>query len=91
MVEFFYINADTCGLGFCHLSKTTSEGEGVWFWEGLQKVWQNSTFLLYFMVSISGGVGRVVTVVTVVERGNATGALGCFQPSLFHFTIVYIS
>jgi hypothetical protein len=36
-------------------------------------------FFWYFMVSISGGVGRFVQMVMVVERGDATGVLGLFK------------
>jgi hypothetical protein len=36
-------NADTCELGFRHLSTTASEGCGGWFCEGLHKMWSNNT------------------------------------------------
>jgi hypothetical protein len=34
---------------------------------------------LCFMVSISGGVGRFVPIIKLVEKGDATGVLGLFQ------------
>jgi hypothetical protein len=66
------------------------EGRGGWFWEGVQKIWSNNTFLSLFMFSIIGGVGMFVPVVMVVERGDATGVFGHFQILVSYSQFRYI-
>jgi hypothetical protein len=39
------------------------------------------------MVSIGGGAGRFVSVVMMVERGDATGVLVLFQISQFNYIV----
>jgi hypothetical protein len=66
-------------VGFQHLSMLASEG-GMFILGGSTGDVVDNTFFfsLVFMVSIGGVVGRFVPVV-MVERGDATGALGLFQ------------
>jgi hypothetical protein len=54
-----------------------------------------TSFFLVVYVSIGGGVGRFVPVVMLVERGDATGALGHFlilvSHSQFHYIVLCVS
>jgi hypothetical protein len=56
---------------YCPLRK--GGGEGWWFWEGLLKIWSKIPFSSV-PYGISGGMGRFVPNVMVVEREDATGA-----------------
>jgi hypothetical protein len=63
-----------CELGFQHLSVTTLEGGDGWFWEGLQKMWLNNTFLsVHTLVSIGGAV---------CSSGLGGGKMGCYWCTL---------
>jgi hypothetical protein len=66
----------TCELGFQPLFYCTVHFvEGGMVLEGLWTIWSNSIFFFqFFMVIISGGVGRFAPIVMVVKRRDATGA-----------------